>query len=138
MYLTASRATSCFCSSWVMMPLLLSHRRQVGAHAFEDFCREAHRLGERGMWMDRLADVDCVGAHLDRERDLADEIACARADDTAADDAVRVGVEEKLGEAFVAAVGDGAARRDPGKLRLLYLRALRLGLVFGQSDPRHL
>ena len=45
-------------------------------------------LAERRMRMDRLADVDRVGAHLDRQRDLADHVAGVRADDAAADDAV--------------------------------------------------
>ena len=67
--------------------------------------------------MDGLADVDRVGAHLDRQRDLADQVAGVRADDAAADDAVRLVVEQQLGEAFVAAVGDGAARGGPREQR---------------------
>ena len=63
-------------------------------------------------WIVR-ADVGGVGAHLDRERDLADQVAGVRADDAAADDAVRRLVEQQLGEALVAAVGDRAARRGP-------------------------
>ena len=41
------------------------------------------------MRVDRLADVDRVGAHFDRQRDFADQVARVRADDAAADDAVR-------------------------------------------------
>jgi thioredoxin reductase len=36
------------------------------------------------MRMDRAADVDRVRAHLDRQRDLADQVARVRADDAAA------------------------------------------------------
>ena len=67
----------------------------------------------RRVRMDGLADVGRVRAHLDRERELADQVAGAGADDAAADDAVRLGVEDELGEAFVARVGDRAARRPP-------------------------
>ena len=65
------------------------------------------------MRVDRASDVDRVGAHLDRERDLADQVAGMRADDAAADDAMRLLVEQQLGEALVATVGDRAARRRP-------------------------
>ena len=65
-------------------------------------------------------------AHLDREHDLADQIARMRADDAAADDAVRRFVEEELREAFVAAVGDGAARRRPREHRLADLEPCAL------------
>jgi hypothetical protein len=76
--------------------------------------------------MDGLADIDRVGAHLDRQRDLADHVARMGADDAAAQDpAVPVGlgriVEQQLGEAFVAPVGDGAARRRPGEQALATL-----------------
>jgi hypothetical protein len=36
-----------------------------------------------------LANIDCVAAHLDGQTDFADHVAGARADDGAADDAVR-------------------------------------------------
>src|SRR5215472_6414878 len=75
---SASRATSCFCSSWVMIfarPLFLPHRRQVGANTFEDFGRKTDRFGKSRVRMYRLSDVHCIGAHLDRQRDFADEVA---------------------------------------------------------------
>ncbi|AMK21395.1 gamma-glutamyl kinase [Sphingobium sp. TKS] len=70
--------------------------------------------------MDGLADVHRVGAHLDGQGDLADHVAGVRADDAAAQDAavaVRLGavVEQQLGKAFVAPVGDGAAAGRPGE-----------------------
>ena len=74
--------------------------------------------------MDRLADVDRIAAHLDREANLADQIARMGADDAAAEQSVVRFVEQKLGEALVAAIGDGAAGRRPGKHRLAVLDAL--------------
>ena len=125
-----------------MTARLLLARRQVRAGAVRDLGGHADRLAQRRVRMDRLADVHRVGAHLDGQRDLADHVAGVRADDAAAEDlavAVRLGrvIEQQLGEALVAAVGDGAARGRPREQALLDLDALRLGLVFGQADPRH-
>ncbi len=44
--------------------------------------------------MNRLADIDRVGAHLDRQGNFTDHVACMCADDTATDDAVRLGIEQ--------------------------------------------
>ena len=93
---------------------------------------------ERRMRMDRLADVDRIAAHLDREAHFADQVAGVRADDAAADAAMRRFVEQQLGEAFVAAVGDRAARRRPREHRLAVLDALLLALVLGEPGPRDL
>src|SRR6185369_13893519 len=125
-YSIAARAAACFCSSCVIAGLgrgssmqsrenrsFLPRRRQIGAHAFEELGAQSDRFGERRMRMDRAADVGCIGAHLDRERDLADQVAGMRADDAAADDPVRRVVEQELREALVAAVGDRAPRRRP-------------------------
>jgi len=62
------------------------------------------------MRMNRLADIDCIGAHFHRECDFGDEIAGVRADDAAADHPVSRFIEQQFGEAFVASVGDGASR----------------------------
>ena len=91
---------------------------RIGADAFEDASAP------------RPIDSDSVGcgwivrpmstasrAHLDRERDLADQVARVRADDAAADDPVRRVVEQELREAFVAAVGDRASGRRPREER---------------------
>jgi len=72
--------------------------------------------------MDRAADVHRIRPHLDRQCDLADEIAGVRADDAAADDALRLLVEQQLGEALVAAVGDRAAEALHGNRPFLTLR----------------
>src|SRR5438093_3063344 len=97
--------------------LLLLLRRQIGAIAFEDLGRHADRFAERRMRVDGLADVSRLAAHLDREADLADQVAGVGADDAAADDAVGGFVEQQLGEALVAAVGDRSTRRRPGEHR---------------------
>ena len=125
-----------------MMERLLLARRQVGAGAVRDLGGHADRFAQRRMRVDRLADVHRVRAHLDGQRDLADHVAGVRADDAAAEDlAVAVGlggiVEQQLREAFVAAVGDRPARGRPREQALLNLDALRLGLVLGQTHPRH-
>src|SRR2546430_16799780 len=88
------------------------------------------------MRMDGLADVDGIAAHLDREADLADQVARMGADDAAAEHAVIGRVEQELGEALVAAVGDCAAGRRPGKDGLAVLHSLRLALVLGRSEER--
>jgi DNA-binding FrmR family transcriptional regulator len=49
-------------------------------------------------------------AHLDGQRDLADEIARLHADDGATDDAMRLLVEHQLGETFTTADTDRARR----------------------------
>ena len=53
--------------------------------------------------------------------------------------AVRLGavVEQQLGKAFVAVVGNRPARGHPREQAFFDLDALRLGLVFGQADPGH-
>ena len=122
--------------------VLLLARRQIRTGPVRDLSRHPDRLPQRRMRMNRLPDVHRVRAHLDRQRDLADHVARVRADDAAAEDlAVAVGlggiIEQQLGEAFVAAVGNGAARSRPREQALLNLDALRLGLVLGQTHPRH-
>ena len=69
------------------------------------FRRHANTLAQRGMRVDCLANVDGVGAHLDRQGNLADHVAGVGADDAAAQDlAVAVGlggiVKQQLGDAF--------------------------------------
>ncbi len=57
------------------------------------------------------------------------------ADDAAADTTVRRLVEQQLGEALVAAIGDGAARRGPREHRFTVLDALGLALLLGLACP---
>src|SRR5262245_40266046 len=90
------------------------------------------------MRMDGLADVDGIASHLYGETDLADQVARMRADDAAAEHAVIGLVEQQLGEALVASIGDRAARCRPGEYGLAVLDALRFALLFGEPRPRHL
>ena len=104
------------------------------------FRRHANGFAKGWMRVDGLADVHCVGTHLDGQGDLANHVACVRADHAAAQDLAvtmrlwRV-VEQQLGDAFVAPVGNGTAGGGPGEQAFLDLDALGLGLVFGQADP---
>ena len=61
------------------------------------------------MRVDGLSDVGRVSAHLHRETDFADEITGMRSDDAATDAAMGFRIEKEFGEAFVAAIGNGAA-----------------------------
>ena len=54
------------------------------------------------MRMDRQADVRGVGTHLECETDLRDQVACIRANNRTAEQAIGLLVEQQLGEAFVA------------------------------------
>ena len=69
-------------------PLFSFGRRQVRAHAFENFGRHANRLRERRVRVNGLADVDRISTHLDAETYLADQIAGVRAHNAAADETV--------------------------------------------------
>ena len=107
-----------------------------------NFRRHANAFAQRGVRVDGLADVHRVGAHFDGQGDLANHVARVGAHDAAAQNlAVAMGfgrvVEQQLGVALVAAIGNGAARGRPGEQALLDLDALGLGLVFGQADPCH-
>src|SRR3989442_11932357 len=87
------------------------------------------------MRMDGLADVGRVRSHLDRVRNLADQIAGAGADDAAADDAVRLAVEDQLGEAFIARVGNRPPRGQPREFGDADLHAAVFRLVLGNARP---
>ena len=50
------------------------------------------------MGMDRMADIGCVGPHLDRKADLANEVAGVGANDASANDTVGFGIEDELRE----------------------------------------
>ena len=79
--------------------------------------------------MDRLTDVYRIAPHFDREANLADQIARMGADNATPEHSVVRFIEQKLREALVATIGDGAAGRRPGKHRLAVLEPLRLALV---------
>ena len=76
--------------------------------------RHANAFTQRRMRVNRLADIDRVCAHFNGQRNLANHVAGVRADHTAAEYlAVAVGlwavIKKQLGDAFVAAVGNGEA-----------------------------
>ena len=50
-------------------------------------CRHANALAQRGMRVNRLADIHRVGGHPDSPRDLNDHVAVMRADHAAAQNA---------------------------------------------------
>ena len=95
----------------------------------------ADGLGQGGVGVDGQADVGGVGAHLDGQRGLGDEVAGVGADDAAADDPVGGLVEQHLGHALVAAQGQRAAAGGPGEHALAVLDPGGLGLVLGDPDP---
>src|SRR5207302_9450462 len=66
---------------------------------------------------------------------LADRVARAQADDAAAEDTVAVGIEDELGEALVARVGDRTAGCGPWKFGDAHLGAGVLRLVLREADP---
>src|ERR1041385_8188665 len=94
-------------------------------------CRHSNRFARRRMRMDGLADIDRVGAHFDGERNLADEIARSGSDDGTADQALRLLRKDQLGEALLAAGGDGASRSGPGKFGNLEFDSLVFRFLLG-------
>ena len=76
-----------------------------------------------------------VGAHLDGVGGFGDEVAGVGADDPGADDALGGLVEQHLGQALVAAQGQGAARRHPGEDAFAVFDSGGFGFVLGDPDP---
>ena len=116
--------------------LLLLHRRQIGTRPVRHFRRHADALAERRVRVDDLADIDRVAAHLDGQRHLADRVAGRGVDDGAAEAAVRLVVEDQLGESVVATVGNRASITCPGDLGDLDLAASFLLFGFGLKFRR--
>ena len=90
------------------------------------------------MRVDRQSDVGRIRAHLDRERDLRNQVAGIGADDPAADHAVAHRVEQQLGESFLAPDRQRSPAGRPRKDRLLAGDAPRLRVGLGETDPRDL
>ena len=59
--------------------------------------------------MDGLADVDGIATHLNREADFSDQVSGMGADDAAAKQPMVGLIEQQLGEALVAPVGNRPA-----------------------------
>jgi len=66
-------------TSCVYFLRLLLARRQVRTRAMRHFRRHANTLAQRGVRVNRLADVQGVCAHLNRQRDLANHVTRVRA-----------------------------------------------------------
>jgi len=82
----------------------LPRQIQIGQRALDCLGRPRNRLGERGMRMNREPDVGGVANRPPpRVRPLADQLAGVGADDAATQHAVRVRIEQQLGETLLAA-----------------------------------
>src|SRR5579872_7470566 len=90
------------------------------------------------MRMDGEADVGGITAGLDRERDLADELAGIRANDAATEHPMSLGIEQELREALFPAQRQGPSVRDPGEAPLGKRNALVFRHRLGEPDPRDL
>src|SRR6266478_7836808 len=71
-----------------------ARRGKIRAGTGEDLRGESDALAERRVGVDGAADVLGVGAHLDRQADLRDQLAGVQADDPATDHAPVRLVEE--------------------------------------------
>jgi len=112
-YLSAASATLRLSSSWVNRFLL---RRQVGA----DGPRTLRRPCRPIRWSSDADGWSCRYRWRPAPISTASASSLIRspapvADDAAADDAVVFGIEDELGEAFVARIGNRAARGCPGE-----------------------
>ena len=96
------------------------------------FHRHPDAFASRGMRVDVPADVHRVGAHLHGKSHLADHVARVRADHAAAQHlavAMRFGavIKKQFGDAFLAAIRNGATGCCSGEQALLDLNAMDAG-----------
>ena len=73
-----------------------------------DFGSHAHRLTQRRVRVDGLADIDRIAAHFDGQADFADHVTGVRADDGPANDAMRFGIEDQIAKTAIGVVGNSA------------------------------
>src|SRR5437870_11337855 len=126
---------------WILSPLRLpvppdglergllstpARRGKIRASAGEDLRGKPDALAERRVRVDGAADVLGVGAHLDGEADLRDQVARVQPDDPPSDHAPVRLVVEQLDESLVAAVRDRPSARRPGEDRLSVFLSARL------------
>ena len=97
---------------------------------------ERDRLRQRRVRVDRERDVLGVGAHLEREHGLGDQLAGADADDAGAEQPLGARLEQQLRHALVPPERQRAARRRPREGRLLVLDARR-ALASVSVSPIH-
>ena len=84
------------------------------------FRRHADGFPKGWVRVNRFADIHGIGTHFYRQGNLANHVARVGTDNAAAQNlavAVRLGriVKQQLGDAFVAAVGNGAVGCGPGE-----------------------
>src|SRR5262245_19382458 len=87
----------------------LAARNHVGGRAVKTLRGFHQGFGKRWVRMHRFGDVPRRGAHLDGEHALADQLAGASADNTHAEDAFTVGLDDELGQAVRAVESERAA-----------------------------
>ena len=73
---------------------------QIRATAMRYFSRHACALAQRGVRVNRLANIDCLCTHFNRQRNFANHVACV---------GLGAVVKQQLGHAFITAIGIGAA-----------------------------
>src|SRR5690606_24635026 len=111
-----------------ILVLLATCGRQVRARPFCDGSSLADGLAQGRVWVDGFGQIDRVHAHFDSQHQLANQLARIGADDTATHDTVGFSIEQNLGKAFVAVVGNGTTRGSPWEHALLDLDTVFLGL----------
>lgn len=83
--------------------------------------------------MDGEPDVVRIGAHLARKAGLGDEVSGVGTDNSAADDAVGLVIEQNLGDTFIAPKRERSAGGSPRKDAFPVFAAASLGFNLGQT-----
>src|SRR3546814_9603097 len=87
------------------------------------------------MRMNGLAYVDRISTHFYGQCNFAYQVASVGTHNTAAQYSMCFSIEQQLGKALVAPIGDGPPRCRPWEQAFLDRNAVFLGIVFGQDDP---
>src|ERR1700737_1902092 len=83
-----------------------ARRGKIRAGARVDLCRQSDAFAQRRMRVNRAPDVLRIGSHFDGQADLRDQLAGIQPHDASADGPSGRLVEQQLGEAVLASVGD--------------------------------
>jgi len=87
------------------------------------------------MRMDRQPDIGCIASGLDGQRNLADQVTRVRTNDATAQEAVRLGIEQQLGETLFPSQRERTPIRHPRECTLLVRDVLGFGFCLRQADP---
>ena len=87
------------------------------------------------MRVDGAREVVDFAGHFDCQGSFGDQFACARSDDTAADDDFGVGIDQPLRQAFRPAEGLSSATGGPGVDGQLVGSTVPFGFRFGEPGP---